>query len=79
MNTSIEQMQVTFVLLRAQVIYMTAADSADEWTYPETGLCNHVRKQRKPAQRNWDERVVGVIRQTKVGRSNTDNIISLVK
>jgi len=38
-------MQVTFVLLRAQVIYMTAADSADEQTYPETGLCNRVRKQ----------------------------------
>jgi len=72
-------MQVTFVLLRAQVIYMTAADLEGERTYPERGLCNHVRKQRKPAQRNWDERVVGVIGQTKVERLKTDNIINMVK
>jgi hypothetical protein len=58
---------------------MTAAGSANERTYPERGLSNHVRKQGKPAQRTQDEGVVGVIEQTKVGRSTTDNIISMVK
>jgi len=39
------------VLLRAQEIYMTAADSANERLYPERELSNIVRKQGKRAQR----------------------------
>jgi hypothetical protein len=57
-------------------MYMIVVDWVKEHTYPQRGV---LRKQGNLHERTRDEWVLGVIGQSKVGRSNADNINSVVK